>query len=66
MYTSNQALKRQIRNNSNNLNVEGDTLVTDLLATNIDVSNNLNVEGLITGVAETTFVEYRDYTQDIC
>lgn len=49
----------------NNLNVLGDTVVTDLSATNIDVSNDLNVEGLITGVAETTFVEYRDYTGDI-
>ena len=36
--------------------------ITDISATNMDISNNLNVDGLITGVAETTFVEYQNRT----
>ena len=32
---------------------------------NIDVSKNLNVDGLITGVEGTTFVEYRNFSTDI-
>ena len=48
-----------------NVAISGNLLVEDISATNIDVSNDLNVEGLITGVADTTFVEYRNYNADI-
>jgi hypothetical protein len=56
---------------SGELNVDGDIdicgnlTVQDLSATNISVSNNLDVDGLITGIADTTFVEYRNFSTDI-
>jgi hypothetical protein len=50
---------------SGSVAISGGLQVQDLSATNIDVANDLNVEGLITGIADTTFVEYRDYTSDI-
>lgn len=37
----------------------------DASGNNLDLTNNLNVDGLITGIADTTFVEYRDFSVDI-
>ena len=45
--------------------IGNDLSCNDISANNIDVANDLNVEGLITGVGDTTFVEYRDYLNDI-
>jgi len=52
-----------------NVIIDGDINVSgsynDISAANISVSNDLNVDGLITAVAGTTFVEYRDFSVDI-
>jgi len=48
-----------------NVIIGGNLSIADLSANNIDVSNDLNVGGLITGEADTTFVEYRNFSADI-
>ena len=45
-----------------NVTISGHLAITDLSANNIDITNTLNVEGLITGEADTTFVEYRNFS----
>ena len=42
-----------------------DISTNDIFAANIYVSNNLDVDGLITGIADTTFVEYRNFSANI-
>ena len=45
-----------------NVDISGHTNLTDVSASNMDISDDLNVDGLITGIAETTFVEYQKRT----
>jgi len=50
---------------ANNVIIGRRLTTTDLSSTNIDISNKLKVDSLITGEEGTTFVEYKDFSADI-